>query len=490
MNIKSFSARVASAFLAALGAAGITSCEPESSNLTEHLDDEYVAVSTWRDDWSGDYIIAHESGQKLLPFSALTAGKGTAGKELKIYDGVVFGTEADDTKAELIKSGDFYMLVLSSVGYLGFDGKDGFVKSTTKSESDAFLWDVLYAEDGEGLIRLSPKSADLAICWNGESFSVTSGHKAAALYRRTVGTGVKNIPSTEPGGEEPDQPEPDQPGPSVPTNGKYGWFELPVVNYEQSGKYLVDKTDKSLYFAHHLCAGGEKGPNGKTARNFSACYSAEHHCPVWVAAPRHRMYTGSSGRSNAYKADPDIPSDIQIGRWSGYTRGHMVGSSDRTSSRATNEQVFYYSNIAPQVGGTFNTGGGAWNNMEDYFVDPQVCSDTLYTVIGCYFEKFTDKYGETVSPMKISGGSSYPTMYYYVLLRTKSGNSRKAVNQCSANELKCAAFVLRHTMEKGHKVQVKDMMTVAELEKMTGFSYFPNVPNAPKNVANASDWGL
>ncbi len=45
-------------------------------------------------------------------------------------------------------------------------------------------------------------------------------------------------------------------------------------------------------------------------------------------------------------------------------------------------------------------------------------------------------------------------------------------------------------MEKGHKVQAQDMMTVEELEKLTGFTYFPNVPNAPKNVAKASDWGL
>lgn len=242
-----------------------------------------------------------------------------------------------------------------------------------------------------------------------------------------------------------------------------------------------------MYYAFHYCAGGEKGPGGKVARNFSTCYSSEHHCPVWVAAPRHSMYLGSTKRTNDYKADPDIPSDIQNGRWSGYTRGHMLGSSDHTCSPATNRQVFYYSNIAPQLGGNFNTGGGSWNNLEDH-IDRFLCADTLYSVVGCYFKDYTDSYGETDRAKKIAGNTSYPTMFYYVLLRTRKGNTGKSVTSCQSSELQCVAFVMRHSMEKGHRPQAKDMMSVSDLEKITGFKYFVNVPNAPKDTFTASDW--
>ena len=34
------------------------------------------------------------------------------------------------------------------------------------------------------------------------------------------------------------------------------------------------------------------------------------------------------------------------------------------------------------------------------------------------------------------------------------------------------------------------MMSIADLERLTGFSYFASVPNAPKDSFNASDWGL
>lgn len=279
-------------------------------------------------------------------------------------------------------------------------------------------------------------------------------------------------------------------------SGKYNWFELPQFSYVQDGKYMIDASDNDLYYAHHLCAGNEKGPGGRKARNYTVCYSAEHHCPVWVAAPRHDMYEGSTERTDAYGKDPDIPSGIQYNSKStggGCNKGHMLGSAERTSSRGTNEQVFYYTNIAPQYSSTFNTGGGGWNTLEDW-VDGQVCSDTLYVVIGAYFDKYTDRRGYSASPKKISFGGrsdvSCPTMFYYILMRTKKGNSGKSLSQCTASEIKCAAFVRSHETDKGTKVSSQDLMSVSDLEKLTGFTYFPNVPHAPKDSYNASDWGL
>ena len=279
-------------------------------------------------------------------------------------------------------------------------------------------------------------------------------------------------------------------------SGKYGWYELPQFTHTESGKYMIDAGNSDLYYAHHLCDGNEKGPGGKKARNYTVCFSAKHHCPVWVAAPRHRMYEGSANRTDAYGKDPSIPSDIQYNSKNtggGCNKGHMLGSAERTSSSATNKQVFYYSNIAPQYSDTFNTGGGGWNTLEDW-VDKQVCSDTLYVVIGAYFEQYTDPRGTSASPKKISFGGrsdvSCPTMYYYILMRTKSGNSKKSLTECSASEIKCAAFVRSHNTPKKTAVSAAEMMSVKDLEKVTGFTYFPNVPHAPKDSFKASDWGL
>lgn len=262
-----------------------------------------------------------------------------------------------------------------------------------------------------------------------------------------------------------------------------GWAELPV-----------EVTNSDYYYAHHICPDFYVG--GQKARNYTVCFSAENHCPLWVAAPRHNCYEGDANRTNAYAKDPNIPSNIQYNSkdtGGGCNKGHMLGSAERTCTSAVNRQVFYYSNIAPQYSSNFNTGGGAWNNLEG-FVDGQVCRDTTYIVVGTYFEPFTDAYGKTCTSSRIEFGGrsdvSRPSMFYYAILRTKSGSTGKSVKDCSASELKCAAFVLRHNMDKGHEPQARDMISIEELEALTGFTYFANVPQAPKNTYNPADWGL
>lgn len=123
-----------------------------------------------------------------------------------------------------------------------------------------------------------------------------------------------------------------------------------------------DKSNSDYYYAYHLCP--DYPATGTKARNFSTCYSKSYRCPVWVAAPLHDCYTGDVKRTDAYRNDPDI-NCTQAGHWSGYTRGHMLGSNERRVTKNVNRDVFYYSNIGPQLQTYFNTGGGQWNTAED-----------------------------------------------------------------------------------------------------------------------------
>ncbi len=274
------------------------------------------------------------------------------------------------------------------------------------------------------------------------------------------------------------------------------WYELPEMNLAEDGNgYLVGASDPSEYYAWHSFTMA-----GKEYRNYTVCFSAEHHAPVWVAAPRHRMYSRPGvRRTEAYGKDPLIPAELQYrsGRGGGKcNRGHLLTSGDRLCISDANVQVFYYSNIAPQIMEGFNDGEHAgWNILED-FIDLQVCADTLYEVIGVYYQDFTDGYGNRVKPYRLPsyGGRSdvdRPTMFYYAVLRTRSGNTRKALAECSSDELKCAAFLRCNTGKlMDQKVTAAEMMSIADLEKLTGLRFFANVPQAPKTVCKPSDWGL
>ena len=114
-----------------------------------------------------------------------------------------------------------------------------------------------------------------------------------------------------------------------------------------------------------------------------------------------------------------------------------------------------------------------------------MCSDTLYVVTGAHFDA---GYGYAYDNQGSGKACAVPTHYHKVILRTKKGNSGKWVGNCSASELQCAAFTICHKMAKGHKPQAADMMSISELEKLTGVTYFPNVKNAPKSTYNPSEW--
>ena len=467
----------------------------------------YTEVAQTYDDWSGDYLITYSSASTITVFDSFSGeDKGTSSVDLisKLTSDGIPAEDGDAYKAVVSKVGDYYSVNIAGVGYVGLESASNKVhksQSVPSAGDTKYLWRFSY-KDGGSLWLINAAHDGRRLQWNSSAACFrcyTGGQKELTLYRRTTSGGsVKPEPDPDPTPDPTPDPGEDEeiPEPVPGLTGKYGWYELPQISYTQSGSYLIDSSDKNLYYAHHICAGGEKGPGGKTARNYTVCFSAEHHCPVWVAAPRHKMYQSGASRTDAYKQDPSIPSNIQYSSKStggGCNKGHMLGSAERLSSAATNRQVFYYSNIAPQYSDTFNTGGGGWNILEDW-VDGQVCSDTLYVVIGAYFDKYTDRRGNTDSPATISYGGRTdvhrPTMFYYILLRTKSGSSGKPLSQCTASELKCAAFVRSHKTPKSTVVGEKDLMSVSDLEKITGFTYFPNVPQAPKDSYNPSDWGL
>ncbi len=266
-------------------------------------------------------------------------------------------------------------------------------------------------------------------------------------------------------------------GTTVATSSSYTTTPDEDVNTKYTTLAVLpsERTDKDndYYYAYHSC-------DGKF--NFAACYSDKYTCPVWVAAPMHSWYVGSTSRTDAYADDPDIPCYQVETLGSPYNRGHLLASGDRTRSTATNKQAFYLSNIAPQYITGFNTGGGVWNNFEEYIQDQyESRNDTLYVVNGSYWANTNN----------VVDGTTVPTHYYKACLRLKQAGSSTAVLTASRDELECVAFLIPHnTSQAGVEPKESFMVTIDELEEMTGENFFANVKNAPEDTYTASDWDL
>lgn len=146
-------------------------------------------------------------------------------------------------------------------------------------------------------------------------------------------------------------------------------------------------------------------------------------------------------------------------------------------------QTFYCSNATPQ-NGSLNT--GAWSTLESRVRD-YICSDTLYVVTGAYFANrgtsTTDKDGK-VCPV--------PTNYFKVLVRTVKGNIRKKgdlLSDYSESQLKSIGFWVEN--RSGYSGVTSSMVkSVEEIEKLTGFTFFPQVPDAVKRQNAPLEWGI
>lgn len=255
------------------------------------------------------------------------------------------------------------------------------------------------------------------------------------------------------------------------------WAELPVCNEREGFDYVVH--------------GGITVGGKSNQRNFTICFDREHKLATWVAYPLHKSHIGSSGRTEDWQYGPGIPEQYQPNLSKSYTgnydRGHQIPSGDRTGSKEMNRPTFYYSNMTPQAS-QFNQGG--WATLEND-VRSEICSDTLYVVTGALFltsndssiaKQTTDKSGKTCP---------IPSHYYKVLLRTKSGNTGKAIKDITnASELKAIAILIKH--KSTCNIQNSDYIPIKELERQSGYTFFPALNDAiedeVKSQCNPGAW--
>ena len=255
------------------------------------------------------------------------------------------------------------------------------------------------------------------------------------------------------------------------------WAELPVCNEREGFDYVVH--------------GGITVGGKSNQRNFTICFDREHKLATWVAYPLHKSHIGSSGRTEDWQYGPGIPEQYQPNLSKSYTgnydRGHQIPSGDRTGSKEMNRPTFYYSNMTPQAS-QFNQGG--WATLEND-VRSEICSDTLYVVTGALFltsndssiaKQTTDKSGKTCP---------IPSHYYKVLLRTKNGNTGKAIKDITnASELKAIAILIKH--KSTCNIQNSDYIPIKELERQSGYTFFPALNDAiedeVKSQCNPGAW--
>ncbi len=124
---------------------------------------------------------------------------------------------------------------------------------------------------------------------------------------------------------------------------------------------------------------------------YMTSYNNSTHNPNWVSYNLSKWWYGDAPRHRGeFLPDPDLDPDLfhtlhRDYTRSGYDRGHMVRSEERTRNDADNLSTFYTTNLLPQY---HELNAGPWLMLEDYC--EMLCKredKELYVVAGPLYEE-------------------------------------------------------------------------------------------------------
>jgi endonuclease G len=120
-------------------------------------------------------------------------------------------------------------------------------------------------------------------------------------------------------------------------------------------------------------------------------YNNQKRIPNWVSWQLNKSWIGSAQRANDFRPDSTLPKGwYQVKpsdyNGSGYDRGHMTPSADRSRDAATNSATFLMTNMIPQAP---DNNQGVWQKLETYSRELANQGKELHIVSGGYGEKGT-----------------------------------------------------------------------------------------------------
>ncbi len=205
-------------------------------------------------------------------------------------------------------------------------------------------------------------------------------------------------------------------------------------------------------------------------------YSDTNGQPNWASWDLTSADVGSSGRSDAWAVDSSLPSSFYpvptdtFG--SGYDRGHMCPSADRTDNVPDNEMVFIMSNIIPQAS---LQNQNIWADLENY------CRQSLLPggnelLITCGPSLFTSN--------TVDNGHVRIPSYTWKIVVVCPGGSGTATNRITAAN-QVIAVRIPNDSAVGNDLWQNYRTNVVAIERDTGYNFFtalpPNVATVLRN---------
>jgi endonuclease G len=206
---------------------------------------------------------------------------------------------------------------------------------------------------------------------------------------------------------------------------------------------------------------------------YSLSYSRAKATPNWVAWRLDSTWIGTAPRQDDYRPDPALPAgwyQVQDNDYSGsgYDRGHMCPSGDRTRSVPDNSATFLMTNFVPQLAANNQ---GPWEEFETYCRTLANQGNEIYIITGPHGQIGTIA----------SGQIAVPQYTWKVVLVIPNGNND--VQRASTRTTRVFGIVVPNFPPLNINAPWRDFrVTVNDVEWLTGYNFFTEIPKNTQEI--------
>lgn len=201
---------------------------------------------------------------------------------------------------------------------------------------------------------------------------------------------------------------------------------------------------------------------------YTLSWNEQYLVADWVAyeLTATELDTQEVSRSEDFRPDETVRRSSQLEDYknSGYSRGHLAPAQDFKWSENAMSETFYLTNMVPQLQ---NYNGGIWLKAENATRDAARITGVVYVVTG---PVLTDGPFETIGDNKVA----IPKECYKALLVIDENGGVHTV-----------AMSIPQNVGKKESLS-KYLMTVDELEALTGLDFFIELEDDVENAAEAT----
>ena len=207
---------------------------------------------------------------------------------------------------------------------------------------------------------------------------------------------------------------------------------------------------------------------------YSLSYSRDNGGPNWVSWHLDSSWLGSTPRQDDFRADTTLPTGwyrVQATDYSGsgFDRGHMCPSADRTVSVSANSATFLMTNMIPQLPANNQ---GVWANLESYSRTLVSQGNELYIISG----------GHGLQFFIANGHVAVPAQTWKVIIVLPVGSNDVSRVTTSTRTI---AVVMPNSGSIGSDWRAY-RVSVDQVEALTGYDFFSNVSSGIQAVIEGS----